>query len=180
MGQPGLSPASRRSCVQVPPGPQVSRRGWAKTTLSPSQGVPWFIPSQGTGLLTSPLPRTQAALPLPLPRAAFGEELGPHRHPLTPTDRGRKSGKRTEFPLPMGRGLLSYLAPTPRCSASVPSLWAGTARLRSKNSGVPGRGWAGSLRPASFMLILFTEARLQPPGPALGPRQLSSGSLLLL
>lgn len=148
--------------------PKLSRRGWAKATLFPSQGVPWFIPLPGHGNRPAH-PCTGPRLPSPFPRgwAAFGEGLGPHRHHLNPMDRGRTSGKGTlamitGSPLHVGEGLLSFLAPTPRGSASVPSLWAGSARLGSKNSWVPGRGGAGSLRLVSFMLILLQRPRFSP------------------
>lgn len=181
MGQPGPSP--RRSCVQVPPGPQAEPEGLGQGHTAPfPRGPRVHSLPRARGQACSPLPRTQAALPMPTRLAAFGEELGPHRNHLAPMVRGRKSGKRTlamitGSPLHMGRGLLSFLAPTPRCSAFCTRPVAGSARLGSKKSWVPGCRRAGSLRPVSFMLILVQRPSFSPQDQ---PWDLSSGSLLLL
>lgn len=132
----------------------MSPRGWAKATPLPSQEVPGFIPRPGHGDRPAH-PCIGRRLPSPLPRGCVWRGAGTTGITSPPMVRGRKSGKRTlpmitGSPLHTGRGPMSFLAPAHSALPSVP----GSARLRSKNSSVPGCRWAGSPRLISFMLIL--------------------------
>lgn len=161
--------------MQVPPGPQAELEGLGQGHTAPfPRGPRVHSLPRARGQACSPLPRTQAALPTPTRLAAFGEELGPHRNHLAPMVRGRKSGKRTPAmitgsPLHMGRGLLSFVAPAPRCSAFCTRPVGRVCQAREQEE-LGARLQEGRLPQArQFYVNTRTEAKLQPPGPALGP-----------
>lgn len=75
----------------------------------------------------------------------------------------------TGSPLHTGRGLLSFLAPTPRCSAFCTRPVGRVCQAREQEE-LGARLRVGGLPQAcQFYVNTHTEAKLQPPGPALGP-----------